>query len=119
MDAGLRTFLKQDQIERVAAGNKRSTKPFSDETIAEAILIRASVQSTGYRQLCIRGWPLPKERTLQLHIQHIKLAPGILHLLIRALGMKLAEAAKPTGTDPKGIGKYAALTFDEMAHRYF
>lgn len=67
----LRKFLNPDQclfLQNCVGNGIR----WSNETITKALKIRLSCGSKGYQVVAQLGQPLPSERTLQRHFQHLK-----------------------------------------------
>lgn len=110
--------MNEDQIERVAQQNKRSTRPWSNETTATCLAMRGVFGTTAYNySKKTLNWPILSERSLQRKTEHITFAPGIQEFFIEVLGKKLRTTAN-SDADPKGIGIYAGLSFDAMSIWY-
>jgi hypothetical protein len=113
---GLQRFLNQDQIERVEIGDSKTTKKWSDATIAEGSFLKTHGGTSIYNVLHGKKWPLPAARSLDRRTEHIIFAPGIQDDVIQALGTKLQNLAAD-GLDPHGIGQYCSLVLDDCSIR--
>ncbi|KAH8009812.1 hypothetical protein HPB51_019881 [Rhipicephalus microplus] len=75
-------------------------------TLVYSLRLRLTCGSRGYNFLREYGYPIPAERTLQRHIQHVKFRPGLLTDILDPLKMKVS-LMKPEE-------RHAALMIDEM-----
>ncbi|XP_049512364.1 dentin sialophosphoprotein isoform X2 [Dermacentor silvarum] len=77
-------FLAPDQLDGMGKSSMRGTK-WTDGTIRKALKVRLSCGSRGYNVVKEIIAPLPTERTLQRHLEHLRSSPGALHELMRSL----------------------------------
>ncbi|KAH9367659.1 hypothetical protein HPB48_020382 [Haemaphysalis longicornis] len=77
---------------------KRIRGPFNEdqmrsmERLSTQVRLRLTCGSRGYNFLREYGYPIPVERTLQRHIQHVKFRPGLLTDIVDPLKMKIFNA---------------------------
>lgn len=77
-------LLAEDQIYMLGKGTMRGSS-CTKATVEGALKLRLACGSRGYEYLRETGWPLPEERTLQSHIEDVKMPPGKTVLFSRPL----------------------------------
>ncbi|XP_075723787.1 uncharacterized protein LOC142765867 [Rhipicephalus microplus] len=89
-------------MERLSAQGAR----WEAGTLVKSLQLRLACGSRGYGLLREFGYPLPSDRTLQRHIQHVKFRPGLLRDILEPL------RAKVNLMQPEE--RHASLMIDEM-----
>lgn len=101
-DLGVFSSDQVHSMERVSTQGMR----WEARTLLHSLRQRLTCGSRGYNFLRECGYPIPVERNLQRHIQHIKFRPGHLTDIPDPLKMKVS-LMKPEE-------RHAALMIDEM-----
>ncbi|KAH8038079.1 hypothetical protein HPB51_021636 [Rhipicephalus microplus] len=97
----LKGLFNDDQMrpmERLSAQGAR----WEADTLVKSLQLRLACGSRGYELLREFGYPLPSDRTLQRHIQHVKFRPGLLRDMLEPLRAKISIGA-PTNAPWKPI----------------
>ncbi|KAH8040950.1 hypothetical protein HPB51_013120 [Rhipicephalus microplus] len=84
----LKGLFNDDQMrsmERLSAQGAR----WEAGTLVKSLQLRLACGSRGYGLLREFGYPLPSDRTLQRHIQHVKFRPGLLRDILEPLRAKV------------------------------
>ncbi|KAL1484269.1 hypothetical protein MTO96_032672, partial [Rhipicephalus appendiculatus] len=80
----LSSYIHEDQFTSLHRSPRGAV--WTRETLTKALKIRVSCGSRGYE---VVKEPLPPQRTLQRHIEHIKFRPGLLTDIMDSLALKV------------------------------
>ncbi|XP_066590857.1 uncharacterized protein [Prorops nasuta] len=99
-------FFNTDQLDYLKRRKIRGSS-WSEDTITKALKLYMACGTTGYNEIRKQNLPYPSIRTLQYHIQSVKLKAGIFEEVFHLLELKIKTFAPNK--------KHAVLIFDEMA----
>ncbi|KAL1509011.1 hypothetical protein ABEB36_003818 [Hypothenemus hampei] len=102
----INTFFNTDQMEFLKRRQIRGSS-WSEDTLLRALKLYMACGTTGYNEIRKQHLPYPSIRTLQYHIQAIKLNAGICEEVFKLLELKIQTFTQHE--------RHAVLIFDEMA----
>ena len=105
-DSNISFMFNADQLEKLGRKTTRGCK-WSDDSIKKGLKLRFACGTTGYELLLSEKMPLPSIRTLNRHMEHITLEPGIQKEVFDFLKLKVSNLNIKE--------KECCLTLDEMA----